>query len=53
VVQSDEYTHQVDLSLVKDVKVGDFLIVKGDLAINKVEKQEAEKIINLVSALNK
>lgn len=52
-VQAGEHQHQVDLSLLKDVKVGDYLLVHGDLAINKVSKTEAEKILKMVNEPNK
>ena len=38
---------KVDISLVDDLKVGDYLLVHADLAINKISKDEAEKIIQL------
>ena len=38
----------VDVSLLKEVKVGDYLFAKGELAIQKVPAEEAEKILELV-----
>ena len=37
---------EVDISLLKGVKVGDYLLAKGELAIQKLPRQEAEKIYN-------
>jgi len=52
-VQSGNHQHQVDLSLLKNIKVGDYLLVHGDLAINKVAKADAEKIIKMINEPNK
>ncbi len=51
-VQSEDHTHKVNLGLVKDVKVGDYIIVHADLALNKIQKQEAEKILKMIKGLN-
>ena len=40
---------EVDISLLKGVKVGDYLLAKGELAIQKLPAKEAEKILNLVA----
>ena len=47
-VQSEEHIHRVNLLLVKNVKVGDYLIVHGDLALNKVPKEDAQKILKFL-----
>lgn len=52
-VQANGHQHQVDLSLLKNVKIGDYLLVHGDLALNKVSKTEAEKIIKMINEPNK
>ncbi len=49
-VQSGNHNHKANLGLVKDVKVGDYIIVHADLALNKIQKQEAEKILKMISA---
>jgi hydrogenase maturation factor len=38
----------IDVSLVSDVKKGDWLLVHGDLAINKISKKEADNIFQLI-----
>ncbi|MBU1179090.1 HypC/HybG/HupF family hydrogenase formation chaperone [Patescibacteria group bacterium] len=48
-VRSDKHNHRANLSLVKDVKVGDYVLVHGDMVLNKVEKEEAEKILKMVN----
>jgi biotin synthase len=48
IVQSEDHTHRADLSLVKDVKIGDYLLVHNDLALNKVPKGDAQKILKFL-----
>lgn len=43
---------EVDVSLLKGVKVGDYLLAKGELAIQKLGAEEAEKILRLVAECN-
>lgn len=43
---------RVNLMLIKKPRVGDYLLVHADLAINKIEKSEALKIIELNKCLN-
>ncbi len=52
-VQSCHHRHQADLSLVKNVKIGDYLLVHGDMALNKVPKSDAKKILAMINELNK
>ena len=47
-VQSNDHQHRVNLSLLKDVKVGDYLLIHDELAINKVPKTEAKKILEMI-----
>lgn len=47
------HTHLVSLSLVDNVKVGDWLICQANFALNKIEKGEAENILKLNQGLNK
>ena len=42
-----DHTHEVDISLLKKVKLGDYLLVHQKIAINKIPKKEAEKILKL------
>ncbi len=48
VVRSRGHVHKVDLSLLKNVKQGDYILVHGDLAINKVNKSDVSRILKLV-----
>lgn len=50
-VQSENHTHKANLGLVKDVKVGDYIIVHADLVLNKIGKQEAGKILKIIKKL--
>ena len=38
---------KVDISLVQDLKPGDYLLVHENLAINKISKKEADQILEL------
>lgn len=48
-VDSGQHTHRASLSLVKNVKKGDYVIVHGDLILNKVDKKDALKILSLIN----
>lgn len=52
-VKSDSHFHQVDLSLLKNVKVGDFLLAHQELAIGKISKSNARKILKMISEQRK
>lgn len=39
----------IDISLVPDAKVGDWLLCHGDLAINRISAEEAENILGMIS----
>ncbi len=52
-VQSEHHIHRANLGLIKDVKVGDYIIVHADLALNKIQKQDAEKILKMIKKINK
>ena len=52
-VKSGDHCHQADLSLLENVKIGDYLLIHDNLAINKVPKTEAKKILKIVNELNK
>ncbi len=49
VVGSHHHTHEVDLSLIKNPKVGEYILAHGDLAIHKLPLTEAKKILNLIN----
>ncbi len=43
---------KVNLMLIKKARVGDYLLVHADLAINKIDKPEALEIIKLNKCLD-
>lgn len=49
VVDSGDHNHEVNIDLLKDAKVGDYILVHGDMAINKVATEDAKKIIGMVN----
>jgi hydrogenase assembly chaperone HypC/HupF len=49
VVDSGDHSHEVNIDLLKDAEVGDYILVHGDMAINKVVAEDAKKIIEMVS----
>lgn len=49
VVESGDHDHVIDLSLIKDPKIGDYVLVHGEMAINKLEPKEAEKILEMIN----
>jgi len=53
VVDSENHTHKANLSLVKNAEVGDYVIVHGDLVLNKIEKKEAEQILKMIKKSKK
>jgi len=53
IVQAEGHQHEADLSLLKNVKIGDYLLVHDQMAINTVPKTEAKKILKMISEPNK
>lgn len=43
---------KIDISLVSNVKKGDYIITKNNLALNKIEKREAENIFRIIKKCN-
>ena len=52
-IESGDHTHRANLSLIKNVKIGDYVIVHGDLILNKVEKKDAENILKMIKKSKK
>ncbi|PIQ92802.1 MAG: hydrogenase [Parcubacteria group bacterium CG11_big_fil_rev_8_21_14_0_20_39_14] len=44
----DVHKRRVNLNLVKNIKIGDYLIVHENLALNKVAKTDAKRILKIV-----
>lgn len=49
VVESGSHSHEVNIDLLKDARIGDFILVHGDMAINKVAPEDAKKILEMVN----
>lgn len=47
-VQSSRHQHRVNLSLLKNVKVGDYLLIHDELAINKIPEKQAKQILGMI-----
>lgn len=52
-LQSGSSKHWVDLSLLKNVKIGNFLLAHEDFAIGKILQADAIKIIKMISELRR
>ena len=51
IVSSSGHNHSVDLNLIKNPEIGDYIIAHGDLAINKLPEDEAIKILEMTKQL--
>jgi len=51
IVMSEDHnhTHEIDISLIKKPKIGDYILAHNDMAINKLPLTEAKKILQLVN----
>jgi len=47
-VEAGDHTHRISLSLLKNVKLGDYLLIHDQLAINRLPKTEAKKILAMI-----
>jgi hydrogenase expression/formation protein HypC len=48
-VEHDGKEYKVELSLIDDPKIGDWLLAHGEIAVNKVSGQDAAEILELIS----
>jgi hydrogenase assembly chaperone HypC/HupF len=53
IVGDDKHSHEIDLSLIKESKIGDYVLAHGDMAINKVAPEEAKKILKIINEKNR
>jgi len=53
-VESAGDSHRANTSLLKnkEVKIGDYLLIHGDLAIQKLPEDEAKKILKMISVFD-
>lgn len=47
-IQSGDHLHEVNIDLIKDVQIGDYVLVHGEMAINKVPLEDAKKILQMI-----
>ena len=50
-VRQDELETEVDLTLIQDPKIGDFVIIHAGYAIDRLDLQEAEERLELFRAM--
>jgi len=46
-VEFDGKKREIDVTLVENIKIGDWLLVTQNLAINKISQKEAKNILKL------
>ena len=39
---------EVDLIMIDDLKIGDYVLVRGDYAVSKIDKKEAKEVLDLL-----
>jgi len=49
-VKSGNHAHRVNLSLLKNIRVGDYLLIHDELAINKIPAGDAKKILEMIES---
>lgn len=50
-VEFIESKKKVNISLIKDVKVGDYLLIHVGVAIEKIDKEEGEKTVEIFKSM--
>lgn len=46
-VETKKRPKDIDVSLISDVKVGDWILAHDQIGVNKIEPEEAEKILKI------
>ena len=49
IVESGDHEHRVNLDLVKNIKIGDYLLIHNEMALNKIPETEAKKILDMIN----
>lgn len=52
VVGNNNHTHIIDLGLIKNPKIGDYILAHENMAINKIPEEEAEKILKMIKSMH-
>ena len=47
-VEEGGRSYKVNISLVKDAKIGDYILAHGDLAVNKLPESDALEILKII-----
>ncbi len=50
IVKSGGHSHKANLALVKNARVGDYILINNEMALNKVAKKDALKILDLLKS---
>jgi hydrogenase assembly chaperone HypC/HupF len=49
-VSSENHTHEVDISLIKGLSVGDYILAHFDMGIKRVPEEEALEMLELIAS---
>lgn len=52
IVETDDHKHEVNLALIKNPEIGDYILAHGNIAIHKVSPEEVEKILKMIDSLD-
>lgn len=48
-IEENGHTHRVNVVLIPDLKVGDWIMAHGDLGVGKMTEEQAQEILTLAS----
>lgn len=51
-VRSDRTTREIGLALLKDVRIGDYVIVHAGFAIEKVDEKRAKETLDIIREMS-
>lgn len=50
IVKGELHKHEVNLALLQNIKIGDYILAHGNIAINKIPKEEAKNILKFINS---
>ncbi len=53
IVEAGKVKYRINISLVENLSIGDYVIVHAGFAINKLDKEDADESLRLFEELNK
>jgi hydrogenase expression/formation protein HypC len=53
IVEYNGIEYNAELNLIDDVKIGDYLIIHAGFAIQKLDEQEAKRILDIFNEIDK